>query len=151
MRLLAATDFALRLLMRLGAAQGGPRTTEALAAEIGVPRNHVHKIVQHLAEAGFVATLRGAKGGVRLARPAAEIMVGAVVRRFEAPQAIVECFREDGGACPLSGACRLEGALARARETFLASLDAVSVADCIAPVPVRAPAQAPPRSRRISA
>jgi len=74
--------------------------------------------------------------------------VGAVVRRFEAPQALVACFREDGGDCPLFEACRLRGALARARETFLASLDAVSVADCLGPAPAQ---PLPARSRRISA
>lgn len=131
MRLLASTDFALRVLMRLGAEPGRHRSTEALAAEIGVPRNHLHKIVQDLAEAGLVRTLRGARGGVMLAQEPASIRVGAVVRRLEAGQALVECFRPDGGACCLSPDCRLRGVLWRAREAFLAALDATTLADCI--------------------
>jgi Rrf2 family nitric oxide-sensitive transcriptional repressor len=131
MRLLAATDFSLRLLMRLAEQPERLRSTEELAQAIGVPRNHVHKIVQDLAAAGWVRTVRGARGGVLLARPAAEIGVGAVVRRLEQGQALVECFRADGGACCLSPDCRLRGLLARAREAFLAALDGATLADCL--------------------
>ncbi|MBB5689467.1 Rrf2 family transcriptional regulator [Roseomonas alkaliterrae] len=132
MRLLAATDFALRVLMRLGAEPDRRRSTEDLARDVGVPRNHLHKIVQDMAEAGFVRTWRGAGGGVALAMPPGAISIGAVVRRFEAGQALVECFRPDGGACCLSPECRLRGVLAQAREAFLARLDATTLADCVA-------------------
>lgn len=132
MRLLAATDFALRLLMRLGAEPARRRSTEDLAREIGVPRNHLHKIVQDLAEAGFVRTQRGAGGGVELARDPAEIRIGDVVRRFESGQALVECFRPDGGACRLSPECRLRAVLRQARDAFLGRLDGATLAECLA-------------------
>lgn len=131
MRLLASTDFALRVLMRLAADPQRHRSTEALAGEVGVPRNHLHKIVQDLAEAGVVRTLRGARGGVMLTLPPQEISLGAVVRRLERGQALVECFRPDGGACCLSPDCRLRGVLWRSREAFLAVLDATRLSDCI--------------------
>lgn len=133
MRLLASTDFALRVLMRLAADPARHRSTEALAGEVGVPRNHLHKIVQHLAEAGVIRTLRGARGGVMLARPPADISLGAVVRHLEHGQALVECFRPDGGACCLSPDCRLRGVLWRAREAFLAVLDGTTLAECLGP------------------
>ena len=132
MRLLAATDVALRVLMRLGADPARRRSAEELAQSVGVPRNHVHKIIQDLAEAGLVRTWRGAGGGVELAMAAEAIRLGDVVRRFEAGQALVECFRPDGGACCLSPDCRLRGVLWRAREAFLATLDAATLADCLA-------------------
>ncbi|HWT09217.1 MAG TPA: Rrf2 family transcriptional regulator [Roseomonas sp.] len=132
MRLLAATDVALRVLMRLGADPARRRSAEALAQEVGVPRNHVHKIIQDLAEAGFVRTWRGAGGGVELAMAPGAIRLGDVVRRFEADQALVECFRPDGGACCLSPECRLKGVLWQARGDFLARLDATTLADCLA-------------------
>jgi Rrf2 family nitric oxide-sensitive transcriptional repressor len=130
LRLLASTDFALRVLMRLAAEPGLMRNTQVLSEQVGVPRNHLHKIVQDLVEAGFVRTLRGARGGVSLARPAAEIRLGAVVRHLEQDQALVECFRPDGGACCMSPDCQLRSVLRRAREGFLAVLDGVTLADC---------------------
>ncbi len=133
MRLLAATDAALRLLMRLGAEPACLRSTEELAIATGVPRNHVQKIVQDLAEAGLVRTRRGAGGGVLLAVAPSAIRLGAVVRRFEGGQALVECFRPDGGACCLSPDCRLRGVLGQARDAFLARLDATTLADCLPP------------------
>ena len=133
MRLLAATDYSLRLLIRLAEDPGHYRSTEALAQAIGVPRNHVQKIVQDLAVGGFVHTLRGVRGGVLMARPAAEISVGAVVRHMEAGQAMVECFRADGGACCLSPDCRLRELLARAQDAFLTVLDGVPLEECLMP------------------
>lgn len=135
MRLLASTDFALRILLKLGEDPARQLSTEELAAGIGVPRNHVQKIVQDLAAAGLVRTQRGARGGVTLARPPSEIRIGAIVRRFEAGQALVECFRADGGACCFSPACRLAGTLGRAREAFLAVLDTTPLAACLTALP----------------
>ena len=64
MRLLASTDFALRVLMRLAATPEAHVSTDTLARELVISRNHLHKIVQYLTEAGLVRTIRGARGGV---------------------------------------------------------------------------------------
>lgn len=132
MRLLAATDFALRTLMRLAAEPERCLNTEELARDLKISRHHLQKVVQTMADAGFVRTLRGAKGGVMLARPAGEIRVGAVVRRFEQEQPIVDCFREDGGGCTLLGDCRLRGMLAGAKEGFFSHLDQFTLGQCTA-------------------
>ena len=131
MRLLTSTDLALRVLMRLSAAPDRHVSTEALARELAVSRNHLHKIVQYLTEAGLVRTIRGARGGVMLARPATEIRVGDVVRGHEEDQALVECFRRDGGACTLLPRCRLRGMLADAKDVFYRHLDQYTLADCV--------------------
>jgi Rrf2 family transcriptional regulator, nitric oxide-sensitive transcriptional repressor len=133
MRLTAFTDFGLRVLMRLAGAPERSFTTEALAEEFGVSRHHLTKVVQDLARGGFVETRRGAGGGLRLARPAEAVTLGEVVRRLEQRQAMVECYRPDGGACTLTPGCRLRGRLAQAREAFLASLDGAKLADCAWP------------------
>ena len=132
MRLLSSTDFALRVLMRLSAAPDAHISTDALARELVISRNHLHKIVQYLTEAGLVRTLRGAHGGVMLARPASEINVGDVIRSHEQDQALVECFRADGGACTLLPHCRLRGMLDAAKNAFYARLDGYTLADCLA-------------------
>lgn len=135
MRLTSFTDFGLRTLMRLAASPEQVFTTEGIAAELAVSRHHLMKVVQALAAAGFVRTARGAGGGFSLARPAATITIGEVVRRLEARQALVECFRADGGACLLTPSCRLKGLFARAREMFLAELDKVTLAEQALPAP----------------
>ena len=132
MRLLSSTDFALRVLMRLSAAPDAHISTDTLARELVISRNHLHKIVQYLAEAGLVRTIRGARGGVMLARPASEINVGDVIRSHEQDQALVECFRADGGACTLLPRCRLRGMLDAAKNAFYAHLDGYTLADCLA-------------------
>jgi Rrf2 family nitric oxide-sensitive transcriptional repressor len=111
MRLLAATDFALRALMRLAAEPERCLSTEVLARELDLSRNHLHKVVT-------------------LALPPERISIGAVVRQMEDGQAIVECFRRDGGHCNLTPRCRLKGALAGAEAAFYRALDAVTLADC---------------------
>ena len=148
MRLLVSTDLALRVLMRLAAVPDAHVSTDVLARELMVSRNHLHKIVQYLGETGLVRTIRGARGGVMLARPAAEIRVGDVVRHHEADQALVECFQPDGGACTLLPRCRLRGMLASATDAFYRHLDGYTLADCLGGPDLAAPARPGRTARR---
>jgi Rrf2 family transcriptional regulator, nitric oxide-sensitive transcriptional repressor len=111
MQLTAFTDYALRALMRLAGEPERLFTTEEIAADFGISRHHLTKIVGSLSGAGFVATQRGAGGGFRLARPAEAITLGEIVRLLEARFPLVECFRADGGACVLTPRCRLKARL----------------------------------------
>lgn len=154
MRLLTSTDLALRVLMRLSAAPDRHVSTEALAFELVVSRNHVHKIVQLLTEAGLVRTIRGARGGVMLARPAVEIRVGDVVHGNEEDQALAECFHRDGGACTPVPRCRLRGMLAGATDAFSSqSVHAGGLRRCGRPFARwrSRPAGPPPARRRVIA
>lgn len=130
MRLTAFTDFGLRALMRLAGEPDRIFTTSEIAREFDISRNHLTKVVGELADAGFITTQRGAGGGFKLARPAAQISIGEVVRHLEARHAIVDCFRRDGGGCVLTPHCRLKGRLTMAANAFLAELDKSSLADC---------------------
>jgi Rrf2 family nitric oxide-sensitive transcriptional repressor len=129
MRLTLFTDYGLRLLMRLAANPDRGFSTADLAQEFGVSRHHLTKIVQRLAQAGYVTTRRGGGGGATLARPAAEIRLGALVRLLEEGQALVECLAPGGGDCTLDGQCRLKSRLRRAELAFLADLDRSTLAD----------------------
>ena len=130
MRLTAFTDFALRALMRLAGEPTRSFATGEIAAEFGISRNHLAKVVRDLADGGFIATQRGVGGGFSLARPPQSITLGQVVRTLERKQGLVECFREDGGNCVLTPRCRLKAKLAAAREAFLRELDATTLAEC---------------------
>lgn len=135
MKLTTFTDFGLRALMRLAGEPDRSFSTGEIAAEFGISRHHLIKVVGELAEAGFVTTQRGGGGGFRLARSAQAISLGEVVRALEGRHALVECFREDGGDCVLKPRCRLKGKLASAREAFLRELERTTLAECAYPGP----------------
>lgn len=151
MRLTAFTDYGLRALMRLAGEPDRMFTTDEIASEFAISRHHLTKVVRELADAGFIATHRGAGGGFRLARAADAISLGDVVRHLEGRQALVECFRADGGDCVLTPRCRLKGRLAAARRAFIAELEKSSLADCAYPAPRGPRHPASPRAGRKSA
>jgi Rrf2 family transcriptional regulator, nitric oxide-sensitive transcriptional repressor len=132
LRLTSFTDFALRALMRLASEPARSFATGEIASEFKISRNHLAKVVRDLGNSGFISTQRGAGGGFTLARPPQSITLGEVVRALEA-EALVECFREDGGSCVLTPRCRLRARLAAAREAFLRELDMTTLAECAYP------------------
>ncbi len=129
MRLNYQTDFALRLLMHLSALDGARMTIASIAKEQAISRTHLMKVANSLARSGFVEAMRGAGGGIRLAKPAANITVGAVVRAMENDFAIAECLAPNGGRCRMNTGCRLKQAFVAAGEAFLQTLDRVTLAD----------------------
>ena len=137
MRLTSFTDYGFRMLMRMASAPDRAFSTAELAEEFGLSRNHLAKIMQRLAQVGFVETRRGSGGGAILARPAHEIGLGALVRLLEEDQPLVECFASQGGDCTIDGRCRLKARLRSAEAAFLADLDRSTLAD-IALTPVSA-------------
>lgn len=124
MRLTDYTDYALRLLMYLGVHPGQIITVREIAAKHGISHNHLTKIVHQLGVNGVLDTLRGRCGGVRLARPPEQIMLGAVIRLTEPDFQMVDCF-SDTSSCVLSGSCKLKRLLAEATVAYLDRLDRV--------------------------
>jgi Rrf2 family transcriptional regulator, nitric oxide-sensitive transcriptional repressor len=153
MRLTAFTDYALRALMRLAGEPERTFTTDEIAREFDISRNHLTKVVRELAEGGFIATQRGAGGGFRLARPAEKITIGEVVKLLEARHAIVECFRSDCGGCVLTPSCRLKSKIANAARAFISELDRTTLAECAytAPAPARVTGRSARSARRRTA
>jgi len=92
---------------------------------------HTMKLVHELGKAGFIESIRGRNGGIRLGMKPKDINIGEVVRTTEQNLALVECFRPDGNSCPLSDFCVLELALQRALNSFMSVLDEYSLQDLI--------------------
>lgn len=126
MRLTRHTDYALRALIHLAAHPRNFASIAEISTAFGVSENHMMKVVQGLAGAGFIETTRGRNGGLRLARRPEDIGVGDVVRRMEESLELVEC-----GSCPIAPACGLTGVLNEALGAFLGVLDRYSLADLI--------------------
>jgi Rrf2 family nitric oxide-sensitive transcriptional repressor len=129
MRLTAFTNYALRTLMFAALRDGALSQAEEVARAHRIPVTHVVKCVHRLGQWGFLENVRGRGGGFRLARPAAQITVGEVVRRTEDSLVLVECFDPQTNTCPLCGACALSLGLHQAFATFMAALDAMTIAD----------------------
>jgi len=131
MQLTRYTDYSLRVLIYLAVNQEKLATIEEIADAYGISRAHLMKIVHRLGLAGYLETVRGRGGGLRLARPPEEIRVGAVVRHAEESMALVECFDPQTSHCRIEPVCRLQTVLNEALEAFLQTLDGYTVADLV--------------------
>lgn len=131
MQLTKFTDYCLRVLMYLAAREDEMATVSAVAQTYDVSHHHLTKVVQHLNGKGYVDTVRGKKGGIRLARKPQFINLGEVVRDCEQALNLVECFDTDYAGCPLLPSCALRAALKEATKSFFAALDRYSLADLV--------------------
>ncbi len=132
MQLTSFSDYALRLSIYLATDPGRWISVREVSRAYGISRAHLVKVVQRLVELGAVEAMRGRSGGLRLARPAAEIRLGALVRATEPHLNLVECFDAPTNGCPIAHACALKGILMQARDDFLSALDRHTVADLVA-------------------
>lgn len=131
MRLTVFSDYALRVLIYV-ALQGERRATVAeIAAIYAISRSHLMKVVQCLAGLGYLETTRGKGGGLTLARPPADIRIGALLRQTEADTAMVECMGK-GNTCRITPACALPRLFGLALDSFFATLDRYTLADLVA-------------------
>jgi Rrf2 family nitric oxide-sensitive transcriptional repressor len=131
MRLTDYTDYSLRTLMYLGLNRDRLATIQDIADTYSISKSHLMKVVHQLGLAGFVETIRGRSGGLRLGMEPEDINIGAVVRRTEPDFMMVECFDRKISECILSPACELQGTLRKATAAYLSVLDEVTLADLL--------------------
>lgn len=131
MRLTTRTNLATRVLMFCAVNEGRTVRTAEIAERCNASLNHLLQVVNMLQANGFVETLRGRSGGLRLARPMEALSVGEVFRVFESGTPFAECFDPDSNTCPLAETCRLRDYLKRAVEAFFHELDMVTLADLV--------------------
>lgn len=130
MRLTTMTDYALRLLMYVAQRPERLCTIAEVAQAYGISEAHLMKVTHQLGLQGWLETVRGKGGGMRLAMPPKKINLGAVVRGVEPDFYMAECF-SPSSACTLTGQCGLTGILNRALADFFAHLDSYSLADLL--------------------
>ena len=131
MQLTLYTDYSLRVLVYLGVRPDDVCTITDIAKDYGISRNHLVKVVHNLGLLGYIKTVRGRGGGLLLARDAASINIGGVVRATEGNFNLVECFDREINTCPLTSMCALKGALYEAQNRFLEVLDQYTLADVV--------------------
>ena len=130
LRLTQYTDFSIRVLIYLGLHPDRRCTIQEIAERYNISRNHLMKVVQQLAGAGFVTSVRGSGGGLTLPRAADQINLADVVTEMEPDFAMVECFRENN-ECVITPACPLAPMLDRATRAFLDALREYTLADLL--------------------
>ncbi len=132
MRLTLHTDYALRVLMYAAVKGDALATIAEIVARFDISRGHVMKVVHRLGRLGYLETIRGKGGGIRLARDPRHINLGAVVRDMEEELNVLGCL--DGeGYCRIQQCCVLKGALREATRAFLATLDGYTLEDLVRP------------------
>jgi Rrf2 family transcriptional regulator, nitric oxide-sensitive transcriptional repressor len=126
MKLTRYTDYAMRVLMHLAARPDRLASIGEMARTYRISQNHLMKVVHDLRKVGYLDSVRGRSGGVRLARRPEDIRVGDVVRHTEGGFDLVDC-----GSCVIARACSLTGALHEALAAFMAVLDGYTLADLV--------------------
>lgn len=142
MRLTRYTDYAIRVLLYLGARPDQLCSISEISGAYRISQNHLMKVVNDLVREGYVASVRGRFGGIRLGRPASEINIGDVIRHTEDGFDLVDC-----ASCVIAPACGMTSVLNQAMAAFIAVLDSYSLEDLLvkrldisALFPVREPA-----------
>lgn len=130
MYLTRQTDYTMRLLIYLAVQPAGTTTIQEIADRFAVSRNHLMKVANRATRAGYVEGVRGRAGGLKLAKPAKDINLGAVVRTME-DWNLVECFQSSSNQCRITRSCGLRPILKEAGEAFLSVLDRYSLEDVI--------------------
>lgn len=136
MRLTDYTDYSLRVMVYLVVRGEGLSTIQDISDAYGISKNHLMKIVQRLGELGWVETVRGRNGGLRLFEHSSSLTVGEVVRATESDFALVGCFPDERGNhrdCVIESQCRLKGVLEMARHAFLSELDRHTIGELAGP------------------
>jgi len=127
MRLTRYTDYAVRVLLYLAAQPERLSPISEIAKAYGISQNHLMKVANDLVNSGYLESVRGRSGGIRLARPANEINIGKLIRHTEDGFDLVDC-----GSCVIAPACGLTSVLGEALGAFLTVLDRYSLADVMA-------------------
>ncbi|MEW6341494.1 MAG: Rrf2 family transcriptional regulator [Pseudomonadota bacterium] len=136
MRLTDYTDYSLRVMLYLAVRGKSLSTIQDISDAYGISKNHLMKVVQRLGELGWVETVRGRNGGLRLFEHSGTLTVGEVVRATETDFALVGCFPDERGThrhCVIESQCRLKGVLEVARHAFLSELDRHTIGELAEP------------------
>jgi Rrf2 family nitric oxide-sensitive transcriptional repressor len=132
MQLTLHADYAFRVLLYLGSQPAGCLvSTDEISRSYGISKNHLVRVVQTLAEHGYVEVRAGRSGGVSLASEPNRIRLGDIMRSVEANLRIVECFDVKTNTCPILAVCQLKPVLGEALDAFLSVLDRYTLADLL--------------------
>lgn len=130
MRLTTFSDYSMRVLMYLALQQEQRVTIGDIAKRYQISENHLTKVVHFLAKAGYIKTIRGKGGGLKLNKTLESINLGEVVRQTEGDEGLLPCVQGEGDCC-LIPVCRLIGILRESQQALYQVLDKYTLADLL--------------------
>jgi FeS assembly SUF system regulator len=131
-RITRLTDYGVLLMSELAQTEERVLNAAALAARAHLPAPSVSKILQLLLRDGLLTSVRGAGGGYRLTRPAAEISIRDIIVALEGPIALTECSL-DHNQCEQQEYCNTRGNWHVINQVVRGTLGDISLADMIQP------------------
>lgn len=139
LKLSKLADYATVLMTAVARAPQQTHTGQGLAERTHIPVPTAAKLLKALAKAGLLESLRGARGGYRLARPAERITVADVIKALEGPIAVTACSSH-GGECSIETDCATRANWRLINHAIREALEAVSLAQMAqSPGTARAP------------
>ncbi len=133
MRLTKQTNYAVRILMYCAANAGSLSHMPEIASAYDLSESFLFKILKPISDHGFIESVRGRNGGIRLAKPASDITLLDVVRITEDNFNMADCFEGGPVSCPLVKSCELNLAWSEALTAFFDVLDKYTIEDLIKP------------------
>lgn len=133
MHLTLYSDYSIRMLVYLGLRRGVVAPVHEIAEAHRVSHHYLLKVANELTGLGYIDSVRGRSGGVRLTRAPSSINLGALVRSTEPAGGVLDCVTNAKADCVIVPACRLRGVLAEAEAAFYAVLDRFTLDDLLGP------------------
>lgn len=114
------TDYGMRVLIYLCSQPADARVSlDFLAENFDINKHHLQKISQRLSQLGWILSVRGKNGGIALNPSSRQLSLATIVSELEPDMTPIDC---EGVGCPITGSCRLESVLDKARDAFLSVL-----------------------------
>ncbi len=132
LRLSRLTDYATVILSFMAENSAKTLTAQEISEVTGVALPTVSKILKRLVKAKVLSSLRGAKGGYRLARAPEKITVAAIIDALEGPIALTECSSSKT-SCEQAKGCHIQGRWNLINQRIFNALESVTLADMILP------------------
>jgi len=125
------TDYSLRALMYLSVHPDRLCTVKEVAEHYGISQNHLVKVVHNLSQLGYIKSVKGKGGGIKLLQAPHEINLRDLIVQLEANLTLVECFDEKTNTCHITDTCGLKHILHASLRSFTDTLAKYTLADTL--------------------